>query len=96
MTHDHHYRGVKVNPTERTAKTACTRTGLARVAAPLVAALAVLACSATPALAAAPEAPTLTVEEPVHATTATFHGILNPLMSFTVFSPRVINVQSKL
>jgi hypothetical protein len=31
------------------------------------------------ALAAAPEAPTLTVEEPVHATTATFHGILNPV-----------------
>ena len=31
------------------------------------------------ALAAAPETPTLTVEEPVHATTATFLGILNPV-----------------
>jgi len=37
-----------------------------------------LALSAAPALAVAPEAPTLTVQEPVHATTATFEGVLNP------------------
>jgi hypothetical protein len=39
---------------------------------------ALLLCSA-PALAAAPETPELTVESPVHATTATFLGVLNPL-----------------
>lgn len=33
---------------------------------------------AAPAVAAAPETPTLTVEEPVHATSATFLGVLNP------------------
>ncbi len=32
-----------------------------------------------PALAAAPEAPEVTVETPVHATEATFHGVVNPL-----------------
>jgi hypothetical protein len=37
-----------------------------------------LALSSTPALAAAPEVPELTVEQPVHATTATFHGTVNP------------------
>jgi hypothetical protein len=40
--------------------------------------LTALALTATPALAAAPEAPTLTVEAPVHATEAVLHGILNP------------------
>jgi hypothetical protein len=37
-----------------------------------------LALPSTPALAAAPEVPELTVEQPVHATTATFHGTVNP------------------
>ena len=41
-------------------------------------ALSALALTATPALAAAPETPTLTVEAPVHATTATFDGVVNP------------------
>jgi hypothetical protein len=41
-------------------------------------ALSALAFTAAPALAAAPETPTLTVEAPVHATAATFHGVLNP------------------
>jgi hypothetical protein len=47
-------------------------------AALAVSAAALLLCSA-PALAAAPETPELTVESPVHATTATFLGVLNPL-----------------
>ncbi len=34
--------------------------------------------ASAPALAAAPETPELTVEAPVHATTATFLGVLNP------------------
>jgi hypothetical protein len=38
---------------------------------------ALLLCDA-PALAVAPEAPELTVESPVPATTATLHGVLNP------------------
>jgi hypothetical protein len=33
---------------------------------------------AVPALAAAPEAPVVTVQEPVHDTTATFLGVINP------------------
>jgi hypothetical protein len=40
--------------------------------------LSVLAVTAAPALAAAPEAPELTVQQPVHATEATFLGILEP------------------
>ena len=44
----------------------------------LCAVVGLLAFTAAPALAAAPETPELTVEEPVHATTATFHGVLNP------------------
>ena len=41
-------------------------------------ALGALAFASAPALAAAPEAPTLTVERPVHATEAVLHGVLNP------------------
>jgi hypothetical protein len=53
--------------------------GVAKIAAPLVVGLAALAFSAAPALAAAPEAPAeVTVQEPVHATEAVFHGFLNP------------------
>ena len=37
-----------------------------------------LAFSTAPALAVAPETPEVTVETPIHATTATFHGVLNP------------------
>lgn len=45
----------------------------------LACAFGLLALSATPALAAAPEEPVeVTVQEPVHATEATFHGFLNP------------------
>jgi hypothetical protein len=44
----------------------------------LCALLGALLLSSAPALAAAPETPTLTVEAPVHATTATFLGVLNP------------------
>jgi hypothetical protein len=40
--------------------------------------LGALAFTAAPALAAAPEAPTLAVEEPVRATEAIVHGVLNP------------------
>ena len=40
--------------------------------------LALLATGAPPALAATPETPEMSVQAPVHATTATFLGILNP------------------
>ena len=47
--------------------------------ASLAATLTALALTATPALAAAPEAPAeVTVQSPVKATEATFHGFLNP------------------
>jgi hypothetical protein len=44
----------------------------------LCAVIGALAFTSAPAFAAAPETPTLTVEEPVHATGATLHGVLNP------------------
>jgi hypothetical protein len=50
----------------------------ALVLAVLATTLGALALSA-PALAAAPEAPELTVQAPVKATEATFHGVVNPL-----------------
>jgi hypothetical protein len=51
----------------------------ATIIAPFLAGLAVLAVLAGPALAVAPEAPDVTVQEPIHATTATFLGVLNPV-----------------
>jgi hypothetical protein len=44
----------------------------------LCALIGVLLVSSAPALAAAPEAPEVTVESPVHAETANLRGILNP------------------
>jgi hypothetical protein len=49
-----------------------------RVAMALCALTGALLLSSAPALAAAPEAPELTVES-ITATTATFHGVLNPI-----------------
>jgi hypothetical protein len=46
---------------------------------PLIALLAVLAFSATPALAAAPETPEALKPNPIGATSATFRGVINPL-----------------
>jgi hypothetical protein len=72
-----------VIPTERTAKTQSLRTGIfATLPVLLCAVVGLLAFSAAPALAAAPEAPEeVTVQAPVHATEATFHGFLNPKAS---------------
>jgi hypothetical protein len=55
--------------------------GFRRILMAVAASAGVLAgamSSSAPALAAAPEAPKLEVEAPVHATTATFLGVLNP------------------
>ena len=49
-----------------------------RLLVSVVVTLAALCVSASPALAAAPEPPLVTVEPPVHATTATFLGIVSP------------------
>ncbi len=48
------------------------------VLAVLAAMLGALAFASAPALAAAPEAPALTVESPAKAVEATLHGVLNP------------------
>ncbi len=47
--------------------------------ASLLATLGALAFASAPALAAAPEAPEVSVETPVHATEAIFHGVVNPV-----------------
>ncbi len=49
-----------------------------RVAAILCGLVGVLLLAAAPALAGAPEAPEVVVEAPVHATSATFRGVLRP------------------
>jgi hypothetical protein len=50
-----------------------------RVFAALAVSLTALLCLTAPALAAAPEEPETTAPNEVKATTATFHGVLNPL-----------------
>ncbi len=45
----------------------------------LAATIGALALMSAPALAAAPEPPEVSVETPVHATEAIFHGVVNPL-----------------
>jgi hypothetical protein len=66
-----------VRSTEHNKTTPHAATGLLALSI-LAASLATLACLVPSALAAAPEAPEVTVESPVPATTAFLHGILNP------------------
>ena len=65
-------------PITAMARGECARTLASRAAAALCVLAGALLLVAAPALAAAPEAPEVTVESPVPATTATLHGVLNP------------------
>ena len=71
-----------MNARRLTVTASGSRRDMRHLALPTLAVLAAvvgaMAFGVAPALAAAPETPTLTVAEPVHATTATFLGILNP------------------
>jgi Tol biopolymer transport system component len=90
--HHNEQKGNTVKPTEHTANTASTpKTGLFAmlggllgvkgIGAPVVALCALvgaLACTATPALAfETPEKPEVLTPEPIWATTATLHGVLD-------------------
>jgi hypothetical protein len=65
------------NKCAKTVSTLCRNTRRRTIAAPLLVLMSALAFSAAPALAAAPEAPVVTVES-ITTTAATLHGILNP------------------
>jgi len=91
--HPHHPEGDSMTPTERSESSPASTMGLLatlraslrpngtrapRIALLTALTLSALTLSAAPALAAAPEVPTAQAPTEVKATTAIFHGTLNP------------------